>query len=108
MTGSHNDINVLQHSPVFARLAKGNSPPVNFTVNGHNYDKEYYLGDYIYPQWTIIVKTILNPVEEKRKDLPKSKKVLGRMSSMSLVFGNLDGASFDILLELGAPKSCGR
>uniref|UniRef100_R7W7D5 Uncharacterized protein n=1 Tax=Aegilops tauschii TaxID=37682 RepID=R7W7D5_AEGTA len=44
MVVSHNDINVLQRSPVFARLAEGNNPP-----------------------WTTIVKTIPNPVGEKRK-----------------------------------------
>ncbi|XP_028053304.1 uncharacterized protein LOC114257727 [Camellia sinensis] len=58
MPRSHNDLNVLDRSPLFSDLAQGKAPPTNFTVNGHTYNMGYYLANGIYPPWATLVQTI--------------------------------------------------
>jgi hypothetical protein len=86
-TGSQNDINVLNKSPLFIEAIRGESPAVHYIVNRNQYDMGYYLADKIYLEWVAFVKTVNGPqsVEDKlfsqrqesaRKDVKKAFSVL--------------------------------
>jgi hypothetical protein len=67
MPGSCNDINVLDWSPLFAKLENGEAPPVTFEANGRTYNYGYYLADEIYLRWSTFVKLVAKP--EGKKEL---------------------------------------
>jgi hypothetical protein len=52
---------------MFQKFVEGNVPLVQFEINGHQYDKGYYLTDDIYPRWSTLVKIIANPVYGGKK-----------------------------------------
>ena len=72
LPGSNNDINVLDQSSVFDDLVKGCTPPVSYSINGHEYSMGYYLADGIYPNWATLVKTISQPQGNKNKHFAKA------------------------------------
>jgi hypothetical protein len=87
LPGSCNDINVLHRSHVFSGFVRGETPSVEFTVNGHTYNMGYYLADGIYPDWPAFVKSVQHPMERKtahfaalqesaRKDIERAFGVL--------------------------------
>jgi hypothetical protein len=74
MAGSHNNINVLQCFHMFSKLVKWQSPPVNYEINGHQYNNEYYFVDGIYPKWTTLLKTISGPTPGKRANFSQRQE----------------------------------
>jgi hypothetical protein len=74
MADSHIDIDMVQRSPIFSRLVEGNAPVVNHQINGHSYDKDNYLVDGIYLDWSTLVKTIHAHEEEKNKRAAKQQE----------------------------------
>jgi hypothetical protein len=71
MSGSCNDINVLQRSPVFSPYLRQQTPNVSFTVNSNTYDMGYFLADDICPEWSAFVKIVRNPIDQKKSYFAK-------------------------------------
>ncbi|GJZ22939.1 factor of DNA methylation 1-like protein, partial [Tanacetum coccineum] len=57
----NNDVNVLRKSPLFNDLKTRKAPDVPFVANNVRYKRGYYLPDGIYPQWSVLIRSIKNP-----------------------------------------------
>ncbi|GJZ49629.1 ALP1-like protein isoform X1 [Tanacetum coccineum] len=66
-----NDMNVIRQSPLLNNLKEGKEPEVAFVANDVHYKWEYYLTDGIYPEWSVLIKSIAHPGahEATRKDV---------------------------------------
>uniref|UniRef100_A0A0D3E394 Nuclease HARBI1 n=1 Tax=Brassica oleracea var. oleracea TaxID=109376 RepID=A0A0D3E394_BRAOL len=60
-SGTLNDINILDRSPVFDDIIKGQARQVTYSVNRREYHLAYYLTDGIYPKWTTFIQSIPIP-----------------------------------------------
>jgi hypothetical protein len=87
MPGSHNDINVLDHSSLFKNLLYGLAPKCEYTINGNTYNQGYYLADGIYPDWATLVKTLLQPQGLEQKHFVKMQEA--RRKDVERAFGVL-------------------
>ncbi|KAK3173945.1 hypothetical protein Dsin_032815, partial [Dipteronia sinensis] len=67
ISGTNNDINVLEASHLFANLSQGIAPPAHYVIQGKEYNMGYYLADGIYPKWSTLVQTIHDPCGQKNK-----------------------------------------
>nr|XP_043629885.1 uncharacterized protein LOC122601185 [Erigeron canadensis] len=63
--GSNNDINVLNETDLFKDLLQDRAPALQYTVNGEEFTKGYYLADGIYPEWATLVKSFKSPMDPK-------------------------------------------
>ncbi|XP_071676869.1 uncharacterized protein [Lolium perenne] len=74
LPGTLNDINVMQRSPLFAKLANGEAPTCNYKVMNNEYTMGYYLADGIYPDWTTFVKSVKDPQDKIEAEFAKAQE----------------------------------
>ncbi|KAI3700667.1 hypothetical protein L2E82_45304 [Cichorium intybus] len=72
--GSNNDINVLNSSDLYDDLYKGTAPDSSFILRGIEYRYGYYLVDGIYPEHSVLVKTLTCPSDPQRKRFKRAQE----------------------------------
>ncbi|KAL7616034.1 hypothetical protein Lser_V15G02803 [Lactuca serriola] len=71
---SNNDLTVLGQSPLFNDIWTVKAPNMTFTVNGHAYKYDYYLGDGICPDYSTLMKAYSVPRSEKANLFTKKQE----------------------------------
>jgi hypothetical protein len=59
---------------VFSPYLRQQTPNVSSTVNSNTYDMGYFLADDIYPEWLAFVKTVRNPIDQKKSYFTRAQE----------------------------------
>nr|GEU35011.1 protein ALP1-like [Tanacetum cinerariifolium] len=79
VSGMNNDVEVLRQSPLFNDLNSGRAQDVPFVANDVPYKRGYYLTDRIYPQRSVLIKSIKDPgTNDHKRILYKTKHEAAR------------------------------
>ena len=82
-------MNVFNESDLFDDLLQDRVPRVEFTVNGEQFTKRYYLADGIYPEWATLVKSFKCPMEPKTTKFKRYQEAARK--DVERAFGVLQG-----------------
>ncbi|GJY34164.1 ALP1-like protein [Tanacetum coccineum] len=89
VSGMNNDVNVLWQSPIFNDLKIEKAPDVPFVANDVAYKKGYYLTGRIYPEWSVLIKSIKNPRSNDQKRIMYKTAHEAARKDMERAFGVL-------------------
>nr|GEV71083.1 protein ALP1-like [Tanacetum cinerariifolium] len=89
VSGMNNDVNFLRQSPIFNDLKSGRAPDVPFVANNVLCKRGYYLTDGIYPQWSVLIKSIKNSGTHNHKRILYKTKHKAARKDVKRAFGVL-------------------
>nr|GEZ74395.1 protein ALP1-like [Tanacetum cinerariifolium] len=89
VSGMNNDVEVLRQSPLFNDLKSERAQDVPFVATDVPYKREYYLTDRIYPQRSVLIKSIKNPGTDDHKRILYKTKHEAAKKDVERVFGVL-------------------
>nr|GEX83128.1 protein ALP1-like [Tanacetum cinerariifolium] len=85
----NNDVNVIRQSLIFNDLKSGRALEVPLVANNVLYKRGYYLTDGIYPQWSVLIKSIKNPGTRDHKRILYKTKHEATRKDVKRAFGVL-------------------
>ncbi|GJY71149.1 ALP1-like protein [Tanacetum coccineum] len=89
VSGMNHDVNALRQSPIFNDLKSGRALDVSFVANNVPYKRGYYLTDGIYPQWSVLIKSIKNSGTSDHKRILYKTKHEATRKDVERAFGVL-------------------